>query len=64
MIQNENGAFEQTATDIHSIPSFTIEGFLFHALINIEDIDEDTKERKIDTVDRYAMRLRKRKVHK
>ena len=45
-----------------SVPSFTIEGFLLSALVDFEEIDEDTKEKKEDTANRYAALLRKEKL--
>lgn len=52
----------QTNNNNPSVPSFTIEGFLLSALVDFPAIDEDTKEKKEDTVNRYAALLRKEKL--
>ena len=49
-------------SNILSAPSFIIEDFLLSALVDFEEIDEETKEKKEDTVKRYTKQLRKEKL--
>lgn len=50
-------------TNIYSVPSFAIEVFLLSALVDFPAIGEDnTKEKKEDTVNKYAALLRKEEL--
>jgi hypothetical protein len=54
--------FKTRTHQILAAPSFTIEGFLLSALARFDPVDEETKEKKEDTVKRYVELLRKEKL--